>query len=184
MRRGVFTWRFNFTKQPLFFWFMFFDALNPTYLKGFRVFYVFLTVLSEFRGNAASLATSTTSMAPTSPASKKSPTPCWRRVWSDLPFKHPAPTPRAMRRGVFTWRFNFTRQPLFFWFMFFDALNPAYLKGFRAFYVFCLIFTEFRGNAASLNSGATLLKDKAQPTPYFYRETAISEGAANARRLP
>ena len=32
-----------------------------------------------------------------------------------------------------------------FRFMFFDALSPTYLEGFRAFYVFCPIFTEFRG---------------------------------------
>ena len=135
MRRGVFTWRFNFARQPLFFWFIFFDALNSPYLKGFRAFYVFWPALTEFRGNAASLATSTTSMARTSPASRKSPMPCWRKAWSDPPFKHLAPTPRAIRWGVFTWRFNFARQPLFFWFMFFDALNPTYLKGFRTFYV-------------------------------------------------
>ena len=28
--------------------------------------------------------------------------------------------------------------------MFFDALNPAYLEGFRAIYVFCSICADFR----------------------------------------
>ena len=66
-----------------------------------------------------------------------------------------------------------------FRFMFFDALSPTYLEGFRAFYVFCPVFTEFRGGFASLKSGLTLPKDKAasrrqyeeygkaKPTPYF-----------------
>ena len=48
-----------------------------------------------------------------------------------------------------------------FRFMFFDALSPAYLGGFRAFYVFCTIFIDFRGDFASLKSGSTLPKDKA-----------------------
>ena len=66
-----------------------------------------------------------------------------------------------------------------FQFMFFDALSPLYLKGFRAFYVFCPIFTDFRGVLQKLNSGSTLPKDKAasrrqyeeygkaKPTRYF-----------------
>jgi len=48
-----------------------------------------------------------------------------------------------------------------FQFMFFDALNPTYLKGFRAFYVFYPVFMDFRENSASANSGSTLPKDKA-----------------------
>ena len=48
-----------------------------------------------------------------------------------------------------------------FQFMFFDALSSAYLEGFRAFYVFCPVFTEFRGVLQKLNSGPTLPKDKA-----------------------
>ena len=45
--------------------------------------------------------------------------------------------------------------------MFFDALNPLYLGDLRAFYVFWPIFTDFRGDFASLKSGSTLPKDKA-----------------------
>ena len=48
-----------------------------------------------------------------------------------------------------------------FLFMFFDALSPTYLEGFRAFYVFYPLFTEFREDFASLKSGSTLPKDKA-----------------------
>ena len=48
-----------------------------------------------------------------------------------------------------------------FWFMFFDALNPTYLEGFREFYVFYPVFTDFRGVLQKLNSGSTLPKDKA-----------------------
>ena len=48
-----------------------------------------------------------------------------------------------------------------FQFMFFDTLSPTYLGGFRAFYVFCPVFTEFREDFTSLKSGSTLPKDKA-----------------------
>ena len=45
--------------------------------------------------------------------------------------------------------------------MFFDALKPLCLKDLQAFYVFCPVFMDFRGDSASLNSGSTLQKDKA-----------------------
>ena len=45
--------------------------------------------------------------------------------------------------------------------MFFDALNPMYLEGFRAFYVFYPVFMDFRGVLQKLNSGSTLPKGKA-----------------------
>ena len=48
-----------------------------------------------------------------------------------------------------------------FRFMFFDALSPAYLGGFRAFYVFCPVFLSFWGRSESTNSGLILPKDKA-----------------------
>lgn len=47
-----------------------------------------------------------------------------------------------------------------FQFMFFDAVRPLYLGGFRAFYVFCLIHADLRGVPCKLNSGLTLPKDK------------------------
>ena len=46
--------------------------------------------------------------------------------------------------------------------MFFDALSSAYLGGFRAFYVFCPVFTDFREVLQKLNSGSTLPKTRRQ----------------------
>ena len=47
-----------------------------------------------------------------------------------------------------------------FRFMFFDALNPFIYGDLRAFYVFCPVFTDFRGGTR-LKSGSALPKDKA-----------------------
>ena len=45
--------------------------------------------------------------------------------------------------------------------MFCDALKSVYLGGFRAIYVFCPVFTDFKKDSAGLKSGSTLPKDKA-----------------------
>ena len=81
-----------------------------------------------------------------------------------------------------------------FQFMFFDALSPTYLEGFRAFYVFCPIFTEFRRGFASLKSGSTLPKDKAasrrqyeeydKAKPTQQRRILVKENAIPLRRCP
>ena len=44
--------------------------------------------------------------------------------------------------------------------MFFDALSPLCLKGFREFYVFCPVFTDFRG-VRTLKERLDFAKDKA-----------------------
>ncbi len=54
--------------------------------------------------------------------------------------------------------------------MFFDALKPLCLKDLQAFYVFCPVFMDFRGDSASLNSGSTLPKGKVRPTQYLGKE--------------
>ena len=60
-----------------------------------------------------------------------------------------------------------------FRFMFFDALNPFIYGDLQAFYVFYPVFTEFRGVLQKLNSGSTLLKDKASQRRILVKEAAI-----------
>ncbi len=84
--------------------------------------------------------------------------------------------------------------------MFFDALNPLFLKGFRAFYVFCPVLPDFRSVSRKPNSGTTLPKDKAASrrqykqygkantaTPYFgkgrrYGSTLPKDKATSRRQ--
>ena len=68
-----------------------------------------------------------------------------------------------------------------FQFMFFDALNPFIYEDLQAFYVFYPVFMDFRGVLQKLNSGSTLLKDKASQRRSLVKEAAIKGKARPTR---